>query len=467
MGNILLIMLFLLGSTFLFWKAAGTLNPGKLNIVSYVYFIFLLQSFSGAALLALGYDEQYTFTYLLNKERTITITVWAIWLTSILLPLMMLLWQKVMRLNMNEAYSKFLKEDTRTSSKEGLFSIFFGLGVLVCVIFMVGYLIQVGYIPVLRLFSAPEGFDFGTERVRISGIYFINSYLNNIILFTVIPILSYVSFAYMLATKDKKWAFIFVVMFCMSCICKTYKFEKSPIVFHILVFVLIYILFKGGIKFLYMAITGCVMCVILVFTYLSTGYSGTFLDIYSGPLGRILFTQVGTLSYHFELFPQIFGYLNGRSFSPTVLKLIGMGAEEHLRSAKLVMGYYGSEKVYDGVAGVMNTVFIGEAYANWGYIGVLFSIIWVALVISALMYIILKMKKTPTAITMMAIMTVRMGTMLEGGFCDFVYSFDIIFTCMMLIAIYVLFESDIEWKTLFANIREGVKGKKRNVPKNN
>ena len=165
------------------------------------------------------------------------------------------------------------------------------------------------------------------------------------------------------------------------------------------------------------------------------------LDIYNGPLGRTLFTEVGTLSYCFDLFPNVFGYLNGRSFTPTILKLLGMSGAEHLRSAKLTMAFYGSEKVYDGTAGVMNTLFVGEAYANWGYSGVILSIVWVALVISVMMILVLKMRKTPSVVALLALLTVQVGSMLEGGFCDFVYSFNLIFTIFVMLGIYMVFEN--------------------------
>ena len=68
----------------------------------------------------------------------------------------------------------------------------------------------------------------------------------------------------------------------------------------------------------------------------------------------------------------MFGFLGGRSFTPTILRLIGMNSSDYLRSAKLTMAFYGSEKVYDGSAGVMNALFAGEAYANWSFGWLLF-----------------------------------------------------------------------------------------------
>ena len=440
MKLILLILIIFISSTLLFKKAVGTLNPGKLNIISYVYYIFMVQSFAGAALILLGNDKHYTLNYLLNREESIRITISVIFLTAVLLPGMIIIFQKIFRQNIGKMYVSFLKQETEVETPTVWWKLFYA-GSAICILVLIGFLIKVGYIPVLRLIHAPEGFNFGTERNRIASTYFIHPYISNILLFTMIPLLAYISFASAFVTKQKKWIAISGVLFVASCICKTYKFEKSPIIFHLLVYVLIVLYLSGGIKFIYMMLTGGVMGGVLIASYFATGFTGTLLDIYNGPLGRTLFTEVGTLSYCFDLFPNVFGYLNGRSFTPTILKLLGMSGAEHLRSAKLTMAFYGSEKVYDGTAGVMNTLFVGEAYANWGYPGVILSIVWVALVISVMMILVLKMRKTPSVVALLALLTVQVGSMLEGGFCDFVYSFNLIFTIFIILGIYMIFEN--------------------------
>ena len=64
--EILLILVIFGISTILFSKAAGTLNPGKVNVISYIYYIFMLQTFAGTALILLGFDKHYTLGYLLK-----------------------------------------------------------------------------------------------------------------------------------------------------------------------------------------------------------------------------------------------------------------------------------------------------------------------------------------------------------------------------------------------------------------
>lgn len=440
---ILLIILFIFGiSTILFSKSAGTLNPGKINVISYTYYIFMLQSFTGAALIALGYDEHYTLKYLLNKEKTCTITIIVIAVIAIFLPLLILIWEKIFKVNIKLQYQWYLekKVDIDRQNDNIFFEFFLGIS-LFCIFMLLGLLSKIGYVPIWKLFHASSEFNFATERSRIGSLFFINAYFTNIFVLLMIPLLSYVSFAYLLSTKKKKWLIMTSILFIASIIVKTYKFEKSSLIFYLAAFVLILIYFKGGIKLIYMVFTVGALGSLIVLFYFYTGFTGTLFDIYNGPLGRTLFTEVGTLAYTFDLFPAVFDFLQGRSFSPTILKFLGIDSGKYLRSAKLTMAFYGSEGVYNGSAGVMNSLFVGEAYANWGYKGIILGLIWVSLVLACVIILILKLKKTPATITLLAVLTIRFGTMFEGGFCDFVYNIDVIITILFIIFIYLVFES--------------------------
>ncbi len=428
-------------STTLFYKAAGTLNPGKLNIISAAYYIFMLQFFAGAAFIALGFDKHYTLAYLIDYKRSLNITLVVIMIVSMAFPFCILICQKIMKIKMSQSYNEFLIRHTEYSNDTRIYKTI-GSVCAVCSVFLFLILIKIGYIPLFKIVHRENDFLFSTERVRNSTLYIIEPHLSNLVLFTILPLAAYICFAYAISTKAKKWIFLSTVMFLLSVIIKTYKFEKTPLLFHLLIYVLIYIYIKGGIKVVYMGVMGLVGVGILAFSYMSVGFQGAFLDIYNGPLGRTLFTEVGTLSYCFDLFPRVFDFLSGRSFSPTVLKILGMNPELHLRSAKLIMDYYGSEKVFNGTAGVMNTLFVGEAYSNWGYAGVALSIIWVALIFSLVIFAMLKMKKQPVTVTMSAVLTIRFVTIMHGGFCDFIYSFDIIVTVTALLLLHLLLESD-------------------------
>ncbi len=228
--------------------------------------------------------------------------------------------------------------------------------------------------------------------------------------------------------------FIFV-LFIASIFLKTYNYAKTPVVFYIFVFILINIVIEGSIP-IRKLLTVLVLCVfIILLMYIKIGYDfNKGLDIYNGPIGRTIFTQVGTLFLHVDLFPYYIPYLGGRSFSPTILKLF-LGGVSQFRSGRVVMNFYSPEKVVGGTAGVMNSLFIGEAYANFGTIGVLSSVLYIGVLLSIILIIFVKIKKTPINIVIYVTITSILASASQGGFIDFVYNFNIIFITVTLILI--------------------------------
>lgn len=430
----IIIIIFLL-SSILFRKAAGTLDIGKINIVSYIYFLFLLQTFIGISLIKLGYDEHYTLNYLLDREGAINTTFVVVMFVAVTFP--MVIWgsQKIFGVNMSQAYSVYLGAKPEKCGGNIYYKMLSIISVILIVL-LAGYLIKIGYVPVMKLVFASTSFDFAHERIRIGSVYFLHPYITNLLILQGIPLLSYLSFAFALIEKEKRWYILAGVLFIASVITKTYKFSKAPLPFHLFVYVLICIYLYGGIKRRIMVLVGATMVIMLLGMYALTGASSSLFDIYNGIWGRTLFSQVGTLSYVFDLFPKHMPFLSGRSLSGNILRLLGENPEEHLRSAKLVMDFYGSEKVYDGIAGVMNTIFVGEAYANWGWAGIVGAVIWVGIVIAVLSIIIVKMKKNAISITFCAVITTKIGNASQGGFCDFIYNIDLYLTIFIFLGLY-------------------------------
>lgn len=437
----IVILICLAASLFGIYKAAGTLNPGKVNIISAFYYLFLLQTFVGIALIVLGFDKHYTLNRLINREETIEIAFWVIMAAAVFMPFCMFFFEKIFKINAKREYSIYLNQTVKVKNEDTIYKVII-IGTMIGMILMIAWFIKIGYIPALMLVHSPENFDFALERSRIGSIYLIHPYVSNILILTCIPLLSYLAFTYVLVKKEKKWYILFGILFFMSLLVKTYNFAKSPVVYHLVVFLMIYIYCKGGISkkalvaFILVSISG------IVFMYWATGYNGTLLDIYNGPIGRTLFSQLGALLCVFDAFPRFFGFLNGRSLSAPLLPLLRMNPDMHLRSGKLMMDFYGSEGVYDGSAGVLNSFFVGEAYANYGWKGVAFSLIWVSMIFVIVLAIVLKLKKTPMMVTFFAVFTLKMPMATQGGFFDFIFSVDFIVTSVVFLAGYYLLEEN-------------------------
>ena len=426
--DILITLIIGIVSTELFRYASGTLALGKINMISYSYYLILLQSYIGCFLVNCGFNKHYTLNYLLDRV-SINTTTNVLWVLMLLMPLTVLIIFRAFHFDPQKEYLGYLNSEIDDKDDVFLYKVF-ALIIIAQTVVLTVFLFRIGYLPIIKLIQHDTEFDFATERIRIQSITILGSGIaTNIVIKFGIPLVSYIACSYAYINRIRKWIIMAAVSFCMGVIVKTIDFSKSPLVFFFLVFVFIYIYSnKNGIKDRVIVVFGCVMALLLMAFYVLQGYKGTFLDLYNGILGRTLFTQFGTLCYHFDLFPKVFPFLAGRSLSPTILKILGMDPSLYLRSARLVMSYYGIEHLYDGTAGVMNALFVGEAYANWGMIGAMFSIIWVAAYISLFFILFIRSGKSPVSIAILAFMTQTIGSMIQGGFTDFIYSSTILIT---------------------------------------
>ena len=80
--------------------------------------------------------------------------------------------------------------------------------------------------------------------------------------------------------------------------------------------------------------------------------------------------------------------------------------------------------VEEGTAGVINSLFLGEAWADFGFAGVMFSPFWVGFVIQWSYILLVKAEKTPLFLALAVYLTLKWPV--SGGFNDFVYNASIV-----------------------------------------
>lgn len=416
-------------------KASGTLSISKMNIVSCIFYLFILQTFIGGSLIFIGFDKDYLIDKVMQRDITLNKTYSIIVYTVIALFLTMYLVSKIMRINVQKQYSKYLEDDTVVDNEKIL--IYCVTGVCLITFLSTVYMyVKIGYLPFLKLLTHVSSSKIPKLRYQITSNFKGNQYIKNILALGLTPVISYLTYILCRKSKNIYWKFLFVFMFCMSILNATYNFAKSPILFYLIGFVVIEIIINNGIKLKYVVYSGILLSLIIVFMYIKTSsydFSNGF-DIYNGPIGRIIFTQVGTLYLHVDMFPNFVPYLKGASLYPTILNFLHLGVNP-IRSGLAVMEFYNTPGIYNQVAGVMNTIFVGEAYANFGMIGVIIAPIYVGALVEIIYLFIIKSKKDPVNITILVYLTINFSQFTQGGFCDFIYNANIIITVFVLLLI--------------------------------
>lgn len=432
--RIIIVAIMTLTYVCLFKYVSGTLSLKKLNMNSLTFYFLLIFCFVGANAVFLGFRDHY----LIQKctETVIEKTYWIIMYALIALPLYMISFQKLMGIhNFNTFFKNYAEREINSLYKNEK-SIF----VLMLFLTSIGaaaviYTFRcIGYIPLLELLKG--NFSSMTNRVSIAREFTGNQYIRNIFALTLVPSISYIAYIYCRTTKSIRWKMLFTILAVLSVLCKTYAFEKAPVILYVAYFYLIEVMLNKTKKIGKIAIFAIFGISALLFMYyVISDYAGSLFTLSSGPMSRLFMTQIATCYLHVQTFPSKTAFLGGASFS-RVISWIFRTSSSGIRSGRVVMEYFNASAVANGTAGVMNSLYIAEAYANFGIAGVISAPVFVAFFITVIPCWILKQEKQPINMALYIVFTSTYANTLIGGYVDFFYSVSLafVFIVFMLLA---------------------------------
>ena len=149
-----------------------------------------------------------------------------------------------------------------------------------------------------------------------------------------------------------------------------------------------------------------------------TGIS-SYLVYSSGPVGRIILAQISPFFLHLDVYSYSIDPLGVRLLPSFIVNLFDI---EQVRSGRMVMENVFPETIDKGTGGVLNTLFLGEAFASFGYLGILIAIGYVAVVVQILYITFLRLPKTPVIISLFIYFTITIPRTLVGGVSDFLFN---------------------------------------------
>ena len=425
----------LIVSFVLFRKGAGTLSINRLNLFSYSYYIhFVLLSFIGAMLIINNVDNHYVIAKLRNQESSRMFGWMAIMYSMIMMPLGVLLAKRLFKVkDANALFGQYCSRNLKgyLSKKDNILKmLLYGISAVACLAVVYTF-ISLPKIPIIEALKGNS--DLAKLRIDASMGFSGNVYIRNILGIQLTPILAFVSFAYYKQSnqlKDLLWA---VLMFGFSLLILTYDLQKSPFAFFLLGYVFLIVLIQGKIpmkKLLPIGLSALFIVGMMYFIF--TGGNGSFtLDYNSGILGRTFLSQIAGTFVSFDIFPQLHEHIGFDSMS-NLLSIFDVEPQD--RAARTMMAFINPGGVAAGTAGVQNTLFIGEAWANFGLLGVLISPLYVGFFLGCIYYFFLKAPKTPIYLGFFAFFSGQ--NMVVGGINDFIYN--IVYLSMFFVLIALL-----------------------------
>ena len=402
------------------------------------YFNLIVESFIGSIIVINNLESSnwYKYIYLYSNQESKIYAWLAIQYTLIALPIGMLFSTKLFRFNSKKEFSNFCNKNIHDKYTLNPIYYYTMLGLMLFSIICCIYVFYcIGYIPQLRLFTTKNSPTFiATLRSMLSkefsGIKLIRSFA-----YTFTPIMTYVSFIYYKSKRDLINRIIFYLMFFTSILILTYNFSKGSVVYFFIGFIFVNVLLGEKYKIKQLFVLGIIISLIIISFYLSFMGSKNIMEALEHSASRLFTVQIAGTFATFELFPDKIQYLGWSTISHQLSNILNI--KHSLPSTKLLMLKLRPEVK---TLGVMVSLFIAEAYANWGLLGVIFSPIYVGFIIQSFFIICLKYPKTPLSISILAYFSYT-NSISDTTIVNFIYSTDYIVYFIILIFICLFIEA--------------------------
>ncbi|MFC0272284.1 O-antigen polymerase [Metabacillus herbersteinensis] len=371
------------------------------------------------------------------SERLYLITFLCTSYVLLSLPLFIIMFNKIWRIDPKILFIKYLDKPLKPTFSINDKYIYYPLWVITILSFFITIYLLIGS-PLLD-FLLGKSVNISQSRIEYSrgsgGSELIRGIFGNGFL----PLCSYIAYSYMKMYKKFQWKIMFFILFVNSALIYGASMSKSAIAFYILSFILLKVLIEGKISNKQIINSAIIVTSVVLLMYIVTNEN--FIDLVldyetlifgGGPIGRMIFGQLVGFVNTLNVFPEYHSFLFGADFA--FLRFLGM---DFIDSARVVMTFVNPAGIERGTVGVMNSLFIAEAYANFGYIGIAFAPFIVALILQFFTLLLYKLPKTPLVTGWWIYIMFLFSQGITGGlFSEFIFNTRVIGVTFLTILLY-------------------------------
>lgn len=301
-----------------------------------------------------------------------------------------------------------------------------------CLFVLVNYLAQLDRVAIVVAFT--EGVDAAKQaRSDMGNSFHGNYHWYKLVMHDVGSFLTFVCFALWLQSRKSTALISFLLTFSYSTFVAIMATEKAPFVWLLIGLFMVYFLvrndgfvpFRKSIPFALLLI-GMLMVFYIFFMGsrdLSTALWSVFSRAFSGSISPAYF--------YLEFFPAHQDYLYGRTFPNPG----GLVPYEPYRYTVEVMNWRFPSLVGSGVVGTAPTVFWGEAYANFGPIGIPIVAFVIGCLVGVVSFLISKVEINAITIGFVVWLILMFKNLSSTGFSVYFYNVYIIFLALLVFLI--------------------------------
>lgn len=226
---------------------------------------------------------------------------------------------------------------------------------------------------------------------------------------------------------------LFLISFSVSTFTAVMAIEKGPFVGLLMALFMVYYLVRrnGYVPKAHVLVLGFVVVTILAIFYIYFMGSGSASQALSSVFSRAFAGSINPAYHYLEYFPQHHDFLLGASFPNPG----GIMPYTPFNLTVEIMDWAMPHLSERGVIGSMPTVFWGEAYANFGYLGIPAIAFIMGVFLAIISYIVSKLELNPLTIAFTVWLIFHMKNLSVTGFSGYLYDFYMIVVSIMVITV--------------------------------
>jgi len=404
---IVISLIVLVISAILFKKTSGTLSLQRLNLSSLVFYMMFFLAFIGSIEILYGLiPEEYV-----SNDQNLLLHGWmGVMYMMIALPIGMIIAQEVFNVKqMSVLISKFRSASIDINKSNLDISIrysllFFSLVTAGAVIWNI--ISQGESIPLLHLFMGSDDYSYMMQLRRSAGRIEGSKLLEGFISLQAgfAGLLAFCAYSFWRAERNKKHLYWLIAMCTIVVISLIYNMTKAPLITFLIGMLLLHTIIYGRISRRVLSVAGFLFIALigLLFIFFQGTLVGSDINLSAGViitqgieafLHRILFGQIMCFFMCMDIFPSSEPFMGLSSTGRLIHEFLGLPFSPDY--GIVVMSVFRPELAESGVAGHATTVFIGEAWANFGLWGLLIAPLWVGFFIQSFHIYFLRRRKTP------------------------------------------------------------------------
>ncbi|WP_421294555.1 O-antigen polymerase [Aeromonas veronii] len=292
-----------------------------------------------------------------------------------------------------------------------------------CMIILINYLRQLDNI---ALFIALTD---GASAAKLARSDMGNSFSGNyhwykLVMHDLGNLVTFTSFAIWLIRKRVKDALLFISAFFYSAFVAIMATEKGPMAWLLIGLFMVYFLIRsnGFIPFKKLIPFTFLIVGLLIISYIYFMGAGDVGSALWSVFSRAFSGSISPAYFYLEFFPEHQEYLLGRTFPNPG----GLMPYEPYRYTIEVMNWLFPDLVETGVVGTAPTVFWGEAYANFGPLGIPIVAFLMGSLVALVSYLVSKLEINPLTIGFFVWLILIFKDLSNSGFSGYFYNIYII-----------------------------------------